>query len=249
MEILPQVHWIKNMRGANVYLLEDETLVLIDTGWPGNTPRLLSYLKQIRRSPEELGYIILTHNHLDHAGSAAEIKEATGARVLAHPDDCDILNDEPFLVPKTKAKDHPPRRSRILPVKVDQWVIDGEQLPMLEGLRVVHTAGHTQGSICLYLQKREALFTGDVLLNEEGQLRRALHPDGRVDQFEASLDKILRLYPESCLFSHGQPLLHGAWRHLRDMAVLYPPAPGWRRTMRNFPRLLYFVLRTLRQGS
>lgn len=249
MEFLPQVHWIKGLRGANSFLLADEALVLIDTGWPGNTQRFLAYLKQIGRRPEELGYILLTHNHLDHAGSAAEIKEATGAKLLAHPDDCDIVNDEPFLLPKTKARERPPRHSRILPARVDQWVIDGEVLPFLGGLRIVHTAGHTPGSICLYLEKQQVLFTGDVLLNEDGRLQRALHPDGTVSQFEDSLDKLLRLCPDACCFAHGQPILHGAWRRLSDMAVLYPPARGWRRTVRNFPRLLYFALRTLRQGN
>ncbi len=249
MEILPQVHWIKGIRGANCYLLVDDTLVLIDTGWPGNTQRVLAYLKQIGRRPEELGHIVLTHNHLDHAGSAAEVKEATGAKLLAHPDDCDIVNDEPFLVPKTKVRERVPKKTRILPARVDQWVIDGEVLPFLGGMRVVHTPGHTPGSICLYLQDQRTLFTGDVLLNEDNHLQRALHPDGTVDQFEECLDKVLRLYPSACCFGHGQLVLQGAWRRLRDLAVLYPPAPGWRRTMRSFPRLLSFALRTLRQGN
>ncbi|MBI2919315.1 MAG: MBL fold metallo-hydrolase [Chloroflexi bacterium] len=248
MEILPQVHWVKGMRGANCYLLAGETLVLIDTGWPGNTQRVLAYLKQIGRRPEDLAYILLTHNHLDHAGSAAEIKEATGAKLLAHADDCDIINDEPFLVPKTRVHERMARKSRILPARVDQWVIDGEVLPFLDGARVVHVPGHTPGSICLYLDKRRVLLTGDVLLNDEGHLERARHPDGTVFQFEESLDKLVRLYPDACFFSHGQPILKGAWRWLRDMAVLYPPAPSWRRTVRNFPRLLHFALRTIRQG-
>ena len=86
MEILPGVHQI-TMRGVNLVLIVAEELALIDTGFRGIRPAISRYLKKIGRYIEELSLIVITHNHLDHAGGLAELLEASGARVAVHRDD------------------------------------------------------------------------------------------------------------------------------------------------------------------
>ena len=68
MEILPSVYLIEGVKGSNVYLLADDELVLIDTGLPGKAQRILNFIKDQGRDPEELAQVIITHAHIDHIG-------------------------------------------------------------------------------------------------------------------------------------------------------------------------------------
>jgi glyoxylase-like metal-dependent hydrolase (beta-lactamase superfamily II) len=67
--------------GANVFLLEGETLTLVDTGFRGRSLHIISELARLGYSPADITSIIVTHHHADHAGSLATLKGATGAAV------------------------------------------------------------------------------------------------------------------------------------------------------------------------
>ena len=84
MEIIPNVHLIPGMRGANAYLLLGSTLTLVDTGMPGSEETILGYIEGLGLSAADLARIVITHYHLDHVGSLAAIKARTSAQVLAH---------------------------------------------------------------------------------------------------------------------------------------------------------------------
>jgi len=77
MEITSGVHLVDGVRGSNVYLLTDGPMTLVDTGLPGNVAAILDFIALLGRDPGELAYIVLTHGHMDHSGSAAALKRVT----------------------------------------------------------------------------------------------------------------------------------------------------------------------------
>ena len=87
MEIIPGVHAVPGIRWSRIYLIEGETLALVDTGLPWSAQRVFKYIESIGRKPEELDTILMTHSHPDHTGGALKIIERTGAEIIAHADD------------------------------------------------------------------------------------------------------------------------------------------------------------------
>jgi glyoxylase-like metal-dependent hydrolase (beta-lactamase superfamily II) len=249
MEILPQIHRLEGTRGAHIYLLVEDTLTLIDTGLPGNGARILDYIRRLGRSPQELTRIILTHYHIDHSGSARELKSLTGARVLAHPGDAE-LTPGGARVPSQQVgwwRKWLRKRLGFHPVEVDLVAEEGEVLPCLGGLRLIPVPGHTPGSLCLFLEERKVLFCGDAILHNGNRLSRPLPTRrGGRRQHEESLQKLLSLPVEACLFSHGVPLLLQASSPLRDFILNPPVTPLWWRVTRSLRLLTLFPLRLLR---
>jgi glyoxylase-like metal-dependent hydrolase (beta-lactamase superfamily II) len=121
--------------------------------------------------PTTLDWVILTHHHIDHAGTALALCQATGARLAIH------RLDAPYL-----RAQRPRERMTVwglvdrLPARWAPYLVscaDCEVRPLDDGdlicgLRVIHAPGHTPGSICLWSAGESALFTGDVLNNERG---------------------------------------------------------------------------------
>ena len=105
MEIIPNVHRIPGMRGANVYLLLGGTLTLVDAGMPGSEGAILDYIAGLDRAPAGLAQIVITHHHLDHVGSVAALRARTDAQVLA-------ANDPGANSPTAARPPHPARPPR-----------------------------------------------------------------------------------------------------------------------------------------
>jgi glyoxylase-like metal-dependent hydrolase (beta-lactamase superfamily II) len=175
VELAPGVHWVKRATpiriASNVYLLVDEVkgLTLIDTGMPGRADAILHHVADLGYEPADVQRIVLTHYHMDHAGSLAVLVARTGARVLAHLDEALLVEGQ--RPPALAARGVVGRTMRTLtplmggrPTAVDERLTHGDVIPVLSGLRVLHTPGHTPGSICLHLPARGVLFTGDTLL-------------------------------------------------------------------------------------
>src|SRR5450759_107784 len=79
----------------NIYLVEyGDELVVIDPGMPSDLRRVASRIKSLGRSPEEVTAIVLTHFHVDHAGSARALKQMSGATVYLHTDEPPYLQGE-----------------------------------------------------------------------------------------------------------------------------------------------------------
>jgi len=100
VEIIPYVYQITS-RGVNIILIVEEKLTLVDTGYRGSSPKIVSFIHSLGRSVKEISLIIVTHNHLDHVGGLPELKKLTPAKVAAHK--ADISEGElpyPRVVPK-----------------------------------------------------------------------------------------------------------------------------------------------------
>lgn len=168
---------IKTVTCANVkgYLLYNhDTVVMVDTGHKKTTKSLLSGLAEINKQPSDVHLIILTHTHFDHAGGAREIRELTGAPLAVHKKEAGFLKKgrTPFprgtrwkgqlmvLVGRIFARG----LSKYPPVTPD--ILIEEELDLsaygIPG-KVVHTPGHTSGSVSVLLETGEALVGDNVL--------------------------------------------------------------------------------------
>lgn len=170
-EIIP-VGWLQ----CNCHILGDEErreAIIIDPG--DEVDRILALVRKHRLTVKQ---IVNTHAHPDHVGGLRELREITGAPVLMHADDLVLYqNLERFT--RLFGMPAPPL------TEVDAFLRDGDRVRCgAIDAQVLHTPGHTQGSICLYLPDDvKRLFAGDTLF---------LGSIGRTDLWGGSPEAILR---------------------------------------------------------
>lgn len=203
MRLTETIHLVDNSL-ANVYVVKvDGGYILIDAGIPENFDRVIGYLRSNNFSLNECLGIIVTHYHFDHIGCLADLKETLGARVYAHKDEAPFISGEARL----------PRGREFRYVNVDVKVDNGDEI---HGLKVIHTPGHTPGSICLHHSAEKALFIGDLIVNENNILAEiptqySLDPEGN----RRSIKKVYESVDFKLLLpSHGEPILKNGRRRL-----------------------------------
>lgn len=177
VEIVPNVHCIPGAVVNCFLIVDSDALTLIDTGFPGNDKRIVKYIVDLGHKPGDLRRILITHSDTDHVGGLAALREATGARVCASEAEA-----------KAIAEGHSSRQIKpsgfrriqfaiariffkVRPAIVDEFLTDGQLLPVLGGLRVVATPGHTPGHVSFFAPGVGILFTGDSLSSDNGKLR------------------------------------------------------------------------------
>lgn len=212
MEIIPGIHMIENIT-AHCYLVDDEKLILIDTGMPHKTKKILQYITDtLQRKQSDLKTIILTHCDIDHTGNALELRNLTGAKIAAHPHDADIIAGE-----KTRMTHQVGMSSlfkivgsflRVKPFHVDLLIKENDNV---SGFTVLDMPGHTLGSIALYEPKRKVLFIGDALGYNNGIIHgpsKSVTMD--IKQAYRSIEKLKDLDFTVLLSGHGVPLKSNA---------------------------------------
>ena len=214
---MPRLRW------SNAYLLVEEGgLTLIDAGGPGEDRQILRYIRRIGRNPSELARVVLTHSHPDHTGTLKELFRATRAPIAVHRADTrERAGDFRLHYPA-----QPPSFGWPLPLlhelPAHQFLEDSQVLPVLGGLQVLHTPGHTPGSICLYLPHQGVLFTGDTLLADgQGFRRHVPFPGTNFRQYRASVERLAQLSFETACAGHGRPVLNGGSARLGEMLEHY----------------------------
>lgn len=216
MEISPRVHALP-LLGAYGHLVLEDRVTLIDAGLPGSAPRIRRYLARQGRSIEDLHLIVCTHGHPDHVGGLAGLL-GDGVELRMHPADHAGLQ-----VTLRDALRSPTRGRLFASVTPAPGAFvpaeDGEVLPLLGGLRVIHTPGHTPGSICLYSARDRLLFVGDVLQRRRGLVTfaSALFSDDAAAA-RASVRRLAGLDVETIVFAHYPPLRERAMEVLDDLA-------------------------------
>ncbi len=161
---------------ANTYVLEDtDGLTIIDAGLPRSDKKILAYVASLGKSARDVKRIIITHADFDHIGGFAALQKATGARTYASQLEANAIakgessrqirasgfSVRRFLVsllsPLIKAK----------PVQVDEIIAEGQTIPVLGGLLVLETPGHTPGHVSLFAPSVGVLFCGDSIVADE----------------------------------------------------------------------------------
>ncbi|MEU4419781.1 MBL fold metallo-hydrolase [Actinoplanes sp. NPDC024001] len=193
---------------VNVHVVvTDDGVVLVDTGLPGRSPLIERALRSIRRPLGEVSTILITHHHPDHVGSLADLRERTGARVIAHAADApDITGANP---PATPTGLFGRLAARVIgtvqPTKIDQ-LISADTSEPLPGFTALHTPGHTRGHVSYLLDRSGGvLFAGDAAGSRRG---RVTGPPRVVtaDPVRAghSLARLAELEFEHAVFGHGR---------------------------------------------
>lgn len=197
---------------TNAYLLDTEPLTLIDTGigTPDAFETLSAGFRAAGLSVESLRRIVLTHKHQDHFGLARRLQDLTGCEVYIHRDDLhDVTHvserlDEYVSIIRERLTAWGTPAADIehvsgMPYRLDKLCGSTDAQPLSDGqclrcgeaeMEVIHTPGHTVGSICLQLENQ--LFTGDhVLPGYTPNIGGAdIEYDGLLGMYLSSLERI-----------------------------------------------------------
>jgi glyoxylase-like metal-dependent hydrolase (beta-lactamase superfamily II) len=220
LEVVEGVHQVDGVN-ANVYVLKNgEELIVVDAGMPRNAGKILSYVRKLGEQPSSISTILLTHCHIDHAGSAYELRKATNAKVAIHAEDADFLAGKRAMpVPKWGVVGSFFGAAfwffvRFHTFQPDITLKEGD---IVAGLKVIHTPGHTPGSISLIEPKRKLIFVGDTLFYSGAKISvnpKLLTVD--VDQLKLSVKKLSELEFETMLSGHGEPLKPKASERVKE---------------------------------
>jgi hydroxyacylglutathione hydrolase len=166
---------------TNVYVLGDarsREAIAIDTA----TPSLGWILESLAERDWTLRLIVSTHGHWDHVGDNAAVAEHTGAAIACHPDDrYRLVDPKPLFAP-----------FEIVPSVPAVELAEGGEVRFGEiRLRVLHTPGHTEGSVCLLDADGGRLFSGDTLF--PGGWGRVDFPGGSAEAMVESLGRLSEL--------------------------------------------------------
>jgi glyoxylase-like metal-dependent hydrolase (beta-lactamase superfamily II) len=228
MEFGRGIYLIPKVRGANTYAVLEEAqvdhhLTLIDTGMPGNARKIIDFVRSLGKGKTTSCTIVLTHPDIDHAGSVAELKEKLGnVKVAIHEADAPRLAGEKALkeirgLLGLMFKVMSPFM-RFKPVAPDILLKDGE---MVDGLTVIHTPGHTDGSICLYSERSKAIFVGDALRTDK--YRKPKLPSAamslNIEDAKNSVRKIASYEFELLLPGHGPPILVDGSKRVKELVA------------------------------
>lgn len=213
-----------SLGAVNVFVIKDQGLTLIDTGYKGSITPIFSALRKGGEDPASINRVILTHAHPDHAGSAAAIKNELGIPVWAHELEAPLLErgiagDDPihrspglinWLIYQLFIK----RGSNIIDsVTVDRRLVDQEILPIAGGLQVLHTPGHARGHIALWLKRESVLIAGDLCANVAGLDFSTVYEDRALGM--RSLLAVAELPFDKAVFGHGRLLSPNASQKLK----------------------------------
>lgn len=146
---------------------------------------ILDILRQEKLTVKQ---IVITHAHIDHVGGAMKLKAATGAPILMNQNDYALLKMLDMQAAWVGMR--PPGD-----VQVDETISQGRVLKIGEiSSNVIHTPGHTEGSICLYFPEEKKLIAGDTLF--AGSIGRTDLPGGSMDKIMRSLHTQVLALPD-----------------------------------------------------
>jgi hydroxyacylglutathione hydrolase len=175
MEVVKQVHALKIPfklavgsgkmldRFVYAYLIYSRKICLVDSGVSSSYGVISDYVRQTGRDPREIDMLVLTHAHPDHMGGGRTVQKETGCHVAAHTLDKAWIENVDL-----QCRERPIMNFHSLvegPLMVDQALKDGDTLDLGDGLllKVIHTPGHSKGSISLVLEPGGVLFSGDAI--------------------------------------------------------------------------------------
>jgi len=164
---------------SNVYFLDFEKKILIDTGRRSNRNLLEEYLSKVVDFGN-IEIVIFTHLHYDHIGNF------------------DLFRNAKFYASKKEIEDFKENKNNVVLDENIAEIFNAElnELPgTIEGLKIIETPGHTRGSICLWYEKERILFTGDTIFSRK-IIGRTDFPNSSQEEIMKSIVKLLDYNPK-----------------------------------------------------
>lgn len=174
MKISENIHRIPGM--VNIYfIVEGNDISLIDAGMKQGAKKVIAAVTNIGYKPITIKNIFITHSDPDHYGGANIIRELTGAKLQASKIEADAM------VSGTSSREIAPKGiwkvvytlvgsfMKSEPTPIDTIINNNFEIPILGGMKVLHTPGHTPGHISLFLPNERILFAGDSINSLNGK--------------------------------------------------------------------------------
>lgn len=222
-------------RRINWYVLETEDgVTVVDAGLPAHWPQLADWLDENGYELADVAGLVLTHADADHVGFATNLAER-GVTVYCHSEDRSLLRSLPhdppgwfyrnlwrpgfFAYAVEMVRDG---ITSVKPIEDVEPLADGDVLAIPGEPRVIYVPGHTPGSCALYVEDRDVLFSGDVLVTRniftgrEGDPQLLGAADEDHNQARRSLARLEGLGTVTLLPGHGDP-----WRGEIDRALVH----------------------------
>ena len=229
-ELARGIHSLGHGAGGHVhaFLIDDGgELSLVDTLFEKDARLVLEAIRALGRSVTDLKRIAITHGHRSHLGGLAALKRASGAKVLAHEWEADIVSGERRAQPVTLL----PRQSlRLLPFQLglrlnrpkhDPCPVDDglEEGDAFGPLQVLHAAGHTPGHLAFFWPERSFLIAGDAIATWPefcaGWEAFTLNPV----QHQRSLRRMAALDARLVGVGHGDPITQAAAERVHSLTA------------------------------
>jgi glyoxylase-like metal-dependent hydrolase (beta-lactamase superfamily II) len=190
---------------------------LIDAGTPFSFRQITEFIGSLGRSVKDLRTILLSHADIDHVGAASALKAESGAQVYAS-----------IIAAQALAEGHSSRRLKLGPItpvfrwleelngfmhiEVDEILTAEQVLPMLGGLKVLDTPGHTPCHVSFYAEKHKLLFAGDSVSTNPGEIfgNKVKYFNWDQELMLASVRFQAALQPEIVCSGHGPPVFEAA---------------------------------------
>jgi glyoxylase-like metal-dependent hydrolase (beta-lactamase superfamily II) len=208
---------------CHVYLIDcGGESALVDTGAGRDVAAILEVMREDGLDPAAITTILLTHQHADHSGGAAGLRDVLGGapRVLASPHAADLVtrgDEEALSLPAARAAGIYPPDYHYRPCPAQGVLVDGTALSVGEtAFRVLDTPGHCRGHVSLLVERhgRLILFGGDAIF-AGGQILLQNIPDCSIWEYGQTIARLAQLPVDTLLPGHLAPVLRNGRRHIQ----------------------------------
>ena len=194
--MLKVISMVTGPLGTNTYIFHDDSsadCVIID---PASYERVDAYLKDAKLKPT---HILLTHGHFDHILAVAALQREYGTNVCIHEAEAEALSSDKINLAAFVG-------TSVEKCTADSVLHDGDMLNLADvEVRVMHTPGHSLGSVCYILESEKVIFSGDTLFYMSVG-RTDLYRSSQQDLEYSILYKLYRLHGDyQVLPGHGEP--------------------------------------------
>lgn len=192
---------------SNIYVLPGEKPAIIDTGTDLNPDYIIENIKKYV-DPTSLQHIVLTHEHYDHCGGVPILRKyVKNVNIIAHENSVSKLQSGTSSFAQLLGGKMPQ-------IHVDKPVSDQDIVQLGDAtFQVIHTPGHSAGSMCLYNTDNHVLVSGDTIFSGGGIGRYDL-PGGDLTALQRSIQKLSELEVEALYPGHGPHVKENGKRHV-----------------------------------
>ncbi len=198
MKVLDYVYLIEGrLYDSNCYIIGEDELIMVDCGTGFNMEYIYNKMKEFGLNPSKITQIILSHVHFDHCGGLNIFLTDYNPEISVFEKEAPFLEsaDMRMLLLDMFA-------ASFKPVKVDNLLKDGQVINIKPyTFKIIHTPGHTIGSICLYEERFKLLISGDTVF-AGGSFGRVDLPSGSLSQLTESIKRLSKLNVKYLLPGH-----------------------------------------------